>query len=383
MEAIGHVDEGSGLQKEENDFTHHDFPSAEQDRSKDTQSIQKTNTANQNSKSEFWNSNSPNQEAAEESWETPSFNQNKDLDMWNSNSTNKVTVKESWDTMEADEDFWSSETLLDNRKNGESEQLDCKENIHRTCESVNDETCENTDDNQTKSNVGTKEVIGKRKKDLAFSKDDNVNCDTNSNAKKIKTVENNTDKLVSPGSGSLDKDLDLKLLDTYTPVVNDINCDGDTERCKAGNEKMCKSNVERIKSAPSEETNDAINDDKAEKVESVKDKNKVEDTIPFHPYCDTESEKLSFSSEYVKHKVTDLVNKSDMVDKLEEEKMSENTDNDDSDNEDYLVIEDSDIDDGLLFVEKREKYRWRTVQKKDPYRLNEPLVLALEEVCCC
>lgn len=312
----------------------------------------------------------------EESWENETANQSEASEFW-SNSANQKLINQkdaadSWDTAEADEDFWACD---DNAKEEETEQrcdkisnsykdaaktnavlsdlpirtdLD-KESLTNLCrkrefkQMVDDEDYHNSlnvENKKCKSNVTESFETKDSFVELRHKTEDEVKMFGSSNEVKNDTEINNSEKEFSEADSNIPKEkYDIKLPSNCLRTECELN---ETERKE--------NTVQNIKVDQSlRGTEDGFD-------------------LPFHPYCETE-DGVEEIEEDPAEEIDDTVT----------EHNRENGDDFLRDHE-YMVIDDSDIDDGLVHVTKKEKYRWKTVRKRDPYRIIEPLVLALEEV---
>ncbi|XP_052762964.1 tRNA-splicing endonuclease subunit Sen2-like isoform X2 [Mya arenaria] len=311
-------------------------------------------------------------------WSLNSVNQNADQNVWNSNSANEdTTVKDSWDTMEADVDFWTSdvdsvkrnmiETSDTNSTNDAMNNLTAEH--HKSVRTIEDNLINKSSDSH--KIIEESDIEGKKSTNLEGIPAKRMKLDVEPERLNKKYIaesgyhiphsEDLTTVCEKIGTEVLEKNVHLNTNETkHDTMMNAHDTEMNVEY-KVESEKML--DVSRQKTVNLEETDSNISmsdelnvssekrpDELEEKTDNLKESDP--NILPLHPYCEQGPE--------LDHSEDDM-------------------DEDEDSNHDVLVIDDSDIDDSTVLVEKKERYRWRPVERPDSFRFNEPLVLSLEE----
>ncbi|WAR16132.1 SEN2-like protein [Mya arenaria] len=325
-----------------------------------------------------WRKSQCQAESLGEDTQPGSDSKNADQNVWNSNSANEdTTVKDSWDTMEADVDFWTSdvdsvkrnmiETSDTNSTNDAMNNLTAEH--HKSVRTIEDNLINKSSDSH--KIIEESDIEGKKSTNLEGIPAKRMKLDVEPERLNKKYIaesgyhiphsEDLTTVCEKIGTEVLEKNVHLNTNETkHDTMMNAHDTEMNVEY-KVESEKML--DVSRQKTVNLEETDSNISmsdelnvssekrpDELEEKTDNLKESDP--NILPLHPYCEQGPE--------LDHSEDDM-------------------DEDEDSNHDVLVIDDSDIDDSTVLVEKKERYRWRPVERPDSFRFNEPLVLSLEE----
>ncbi|KAL4217641.1 tRNA-splicing endonuclease subunit Sen2 [Mactra antiquata] len=360
---------------------------------------------------------SANEKTDYNSWESFSANQKTAIDSWQEASANERSAIESWNTAEADEDFWASEDLppknkdislerkkVDdvlphligrdkvssegshsppNKKVRLDETADNSELINKNCDSIpgrklpgaEDETCSvrtlkgklpNVVDNGASDNCVPMDIND----DQNQSEQTNIECRTKfstSAVSEIKSSDNDVETSEETGYKSDSHLPAVKLNENEIKDKFEVTTKGDDEPVNklttcgensSGTEKssLTLQSGDSSQTLQNEESSPTLQNEKSsltlqsgdysqtlQNEESSPTLQNGEYSLPVHPYCNHDD-------------VTDTDNVPD-----------------------YLVIDDSDIDDNTVHVPLRHKTKWLPVRKKEIFQFNEPLMLSFEE----
>jgi hypothetical protein len=304
-----------------------------------TSVAEQQSSTNRNTSTWSWNEECAKQEVKSESWENETTNENAGAD--------------SWDNMEADEDFWATDEKT-------SENNKSQENISETVfKNYDNSDIQVTD----KKRIQDNDLFHIPNKKMKLSKDSATqgNADVITNTSKCKFAEpdlnngqNNkqhTDKCNSEinelGTTQEDK-VFVKHDQGIREIKERTKSEVETEETKNDVEMEISNGIEKPDCCDSgDKLNDSHTDNR--EVEAIQP-----EPLPVHPYCRDDNDDGD----------------GDLVD----------DGNDKTAVTEYLVIDDSDVDDSTYVVQRKEKHTWLPVKKKEIFNFNEPLLLSLEEV---
>ncbi|XP_045181711.2 tRNA-splicing endonuclease subunit Sen2-like [Mercenaria mercenaria] len=297
------------------------------------------------------NADSANQKSSLWSWNEELSNQKTSNDFWDNSTANEKGATDAWDKMEADEDFWASGDMPDDKDKS-------KENS----KPVEGETVFNNADYCNVPNVA-------KKRDQ-----DDIDGPLEVPVKKVKLSNEIND---ADDSEKINQSSCQSLPQGYA-----LTDDGSKSECPS-NQNYSVTNDTKVSESK------VLEGESKDVVERIKvDEQNIERTIieENDGHVERNNEKgASDNSENAEKNSESHIDKTNLTESLPIHPYCRQDDDDDKDDEtavagdEFLVIDDSDIDDSTEIVHRKEKYTWTPIRKKEIFNFNEPLVLSFEE----